>query len=196
MSFEESGLPWILTSPNMPSLDTVRIYPGTCILEGTTLSEGRGTTRPFNIVGAPFLTWHFAAALRSQNTPATSGHLYRETYFIPTFSKFVGNVSAGVDIVIKDPETFNPLRIGLEVLSHARRMTGFEWLQTQGIYRADVLIGSNITRLMIDEGKDVDEILARYQADLTESGFLLLRKKYLIPAYTSITKPGKENDEI
>jgi uncharacterized protein YbbC (DUF1343 family) len=80
--YESTGLLWVLPSPNMPSLDTVMVYPGLCLLEGTTMSEGRGTTRPFQIVGAPFLDWKFATGLRRHG--AQRGYTYREAFFTPS----------------------------------------------------------------------------------------------------------------
>ena len=132
----------------MPTLDTVRVYPGMCLLEGTTMSEGRGTTRPFNMVGAPYLGWEFAVALqqkRAEKAPGSS-YLYREAYFTPTFSKWAGNVSAGVDIVLTPrlgetrtsqcleceekeeaadpgPLIVEPMLVALEVLTTAREQS-------------------------------------------------------------------------
>jgi uncharacterized protein YbbC (DUF1343 family) len=84
--FDETGLPWVMPSPNMPTLDTAIVYPGMGLFEALTITEGRGTTRPFEIVGAPFLDWHYADALNALNLP---GVRFREAYFVPTFSKWV-----------------------------------------------------------------------------------------------------------
>ena len=86
--FDETGLPWVLPSPNMPTVDTAIVYPGMCLLEGTNLSEGRGTTRPFEIFGAPFVDGRtLAARLRARRLP---GVIFRPLYFTPTFHKFAG----------------------------------------------------------------------------------------------------------
>jgi uncharacterized protein YbbC (DUF1343 family) len=176
--FETLNISWVLPSPNMPTLETARTYPGTCMLEGTTLSEGRGTTRPFNIVGAPYLDWNFAALLR-QRTATHAGFLLREVFFIPTFSKHVGNLSAGVDVLVTEPLLFDPIRVGIEVLVAARRYKGFAWLASD----IDRLTGSNWTRLAIDRGVGTEEILAEYQRDLERSGFAKTRARYLLPEY-------------
>ena len=184
MTYADTGLPWVLPSPNMPTLDTAIVYPGTCLLEASTLSEGRGTTRPFQIVGAPFLDWHFADALRRTTVAGDGGVLFREAYFTPTFSKFVGNLSAGVDIVVQNASALDPLRVGLEVLTAAKRLapTRFGWLPPAagGRYDIDLLSGGNYTRLAVERGETADTILAAYDKDLASSGFEAKRRKYLL----------------
>lgn len=178
--FERLGLPWVLPSPNMPTIETARAYPGTCLLEATSLSEGRGTTRPFNIVGAPFLDWKFAAKLRArQRAIGAAGVLLRETFFIPTFSKHAGNLSAGVDLLVTDPMRFEPIRTAVEILVAARAYAGFAWR----VADMDRLSGSNYTRLAVDAGASADEILAEHARDLAASGFEATRRRYLIGEY-------------
>ena len=180
--FEDTGLPWVLPSPNMPTLETARIYPGTCLLEATSLSEGRGTTRPFSIVGAPFLDWQFGARLRRGSHAAARGErgaLYRSAFFTPTFSKHAGNLSAGVDVLITEPATFDPMRTAIEVLVAARGYQGFAW----NVADIDRLSGSNYTRLAIDAGASIDAILAEFRSDLASSGFAATRRKHLIETY-------------
>ena len=213
MSWEQTGLPWIIASPNMPTLDTVRVYPGMCLLEGTTMSEGRGTTRPFNMVGAPYLGWEFSAALREKTRLRQNrgddirAYLYREAFFTPTFSKWAGNTSGGVDIVLMpldtlgsskgDEEnhsermTLEPMEIALEVLSTAHEQTeprqgsssgSFGWLS--GGEHVDLLTGSNYTRLAIDQGIPVADIMREHAEELSRSGFTdRVRPKYMLPEY-------------
>ncbi|HEX8864301.1 MAG TPA: DUF1343 domain-containing protein, partial [Lentzea sp.] len=99
----ETGLPWVPPSPNMPTQDTALVYPGTCLFEGTVLSEGRGTTRPFETVGAPGIDWRWADALNAQNL---KGVRFRETYFSPTFNKFQGKTCGGVTLHVTNAAEF------------------------------------------------------------------------------------------
>ena len=100
MYFDETGLPWVMPSPNMPTLDTAVVYPGMCLLEGTELSEGRGTTRPFEICGAPYIDpYRFAAAMMSHRLP---GCVFRPLHFEPTFQKYAGELCGGVQIHVTD----------------------------------------------------------------------------------------------
>lgn len=107
MDFEATGLPWVLPSPNMPTVDTAFVYPGGCLLEGTNLSEGRGTTRPFEILGAPFVDGRrLAAVLQAWNLP---GCRLRPLEFEPTFHKFAGQVCGGVQVHVTDRAAFEPV---------------------------------------------------------------------------------------
>lgn len=107
LDFEATGLPWVLPSPNMPTVDTAFVYPGGCLLEGTNLSEGRGTTRPFEILGAPFVDGRrLAAVLQAWNLP---GCRLRPLEFEPTFHKFAGQVCGGVQVHVTDRAAFEPV---------------------------------------------------------------------------------------
>ena len=120
-------IPFVLPSPNMPTIETAFAYPGICFLEGTTLSEGRGTTKPFQIIGAPYLNYTFSQHLKSliQNTDNNyCGIAIRDAYFTPTFSKFQGNISNGIDIYVTDPNCFDPFRLVLDILFLAQSMAG------------------------------------------------------------------------
>jgi len=99
-TFAGTGLTWVTPSPNMPTPDTALIYPGTGLFEATNLSEGRGTTRPFELIGAPYIDHRWAAALSGKRIPGVS---FREAYFTPTFSKHVGKVCGGVQVHVTDP---------------------------------------------------------------------------------------------
>ena len=117
--FRETGLPWVLPSPNMPTPETALVYPGTCLLEGTNLSEGRGTTKPFELVGAPWLDGaRLAGELAAERLP---GVAFRPASFVPTWDKHAGARCHGVELVVTDAERFRPCRTGLAVVLHARR---------------------------------------------------------------------------
>eukprot|EP00729_Bicosta_minor_P022599 gene22599-32103_t len=171
------GLPFVMPSPNMPTEDTALVYPGCGIFEGTTLSEGRGTTRPFEIIGAGYLDWRFAAKLRAQQQQQqqqhhhlaaadVSGMHYREAYFTPTFSKFEGNLSSGVEIYVEDRKSFTSVDTALEILLAAKGArgsggggSGFEWVDGTGA-NFDLHLGNNSTRLAIEAGASLEEIVA------------------------------------
>ncbi len=125
--FEDTGLPWVMPSPNMPTPDTARVYPGMCLLEGTNLSEGRGTTRPFELFGAPWIEGRrLVEALRGLGLP---GVHFRVTSFQPGFQKFAGEVCHGAQLHVIDRESFRPVATGLEIIRLVRRLypDGFSW---------------------------------------------------------------------
>src|SRR5205807_6486914 len=118
MTFADTGLPWVMPSPNMPTPDTALVYPGQCLFEATNLSEGRGTTRPFEIVGAPFLDGHaWAAALNQRALP---GVRFRPLSFRPMFHKFERQSCGGVQLHVVDRAAFRPYRTGVALLHAAR----------------------------------------------------------------------------
>ena len=120
MYFDECDVPWVLPSPNMPTLDTAIVYTGTCLFEGTNLSEGRGTTRPFELIGAP---WIDAIALSNQlNSLGLSGVYFRPASFTPTTSKFSGSQCFGVQVHVTDRNTFNSVKCGYAMLETIRTM--------------------------------------------------------------------------
>jgi uncharacterized protein YbbC (DUF1343 family) len=122
MFFEETGLPWAMPSPNMPTVDTAFVYPGGCLLEGTNLSEGRGTTRPFEIVGAPFLDgWRLAESLAGLDLP---GVMFRPIQFEPTFNKHGGKLCEGVFVHVVDRTRFRPVLTYIAILQESIRQTG------------------------------------------------------------------------
>jgi uncharacterized protein YbbC (DUF1343 family) len=120
MWFDETGLPWVMPSPNMPTLDTATVYPGMCLLEGTNLSEGRGTTRPFEIFGAPFIEPETLA--RELNQLGLPGVHFRENWFQPSFQKFTGELCGGAQLHVIDRNSFLPYRTGIEIIRTIRRM--------------------------------------------------------------------------
>src|SRR2546426_9074268 len=110
MSFDDTGLPWVPPSPNIPTLDTACVYSGSCLIEATNLSEGRGTTRPFEWIGAPFLdAERLAKALEEERLP---GVVFRPHRFVPAFHKWAGQPCGGVAIHVTDRYAFRPVRTG------------------------------------------------------------------------------------
>ncbi|MFF4188358.1 exo-beta-N-acetylmuramidase NamZ domain-containing protein [Streptomyces sp. NPDC001691] len=171
--FDTTGLPWVPPSPNMPTPDTALVYSGTCLFEGTNLSEGRGTTRPFELLGAEGIDGRWAAALDALALP---GVRFREAYFAPTFSKFAGKTVGGVQLHVHDRESYDPVRTGITLLVTAKRVwSGFAWRADHWI---DHLTGSALVRTMVDAGAGPDEIVAAWQPGL--AAFRDVRRKYLM----------------
>ncbi|MFF0201703.1 exo-beta-N-acetylmuramidase NamZ domain-containing protein [Streptomyces sp. NPDC005017] len=170
---DASGLPWVPPSPNMPTPDTALVYSGTCLFEGTNLSEGRGTTRPFELLGAEGLDGRWAAAANELELP---GVRFREAYFAPTFSKFQGRTVGGVQLHVHDRAAYDPVRTGIALLVTARRTwSGFAWRADHWI---DKLTGSTWVRTAIDAGADTDEVVAGWQEEL--AAFRRVRREYLL----------------
>jgi uncharacterized protein YbbC (DUF1343 family) len=186
MSFAETGLPWVMPSPNMPTPDTALVYPGQCLFEATNLSEGRGTTRPFEIVGAPFLDGHaWAEALAAAALP---GVRFRPLSFRPMFHKFSGRSCGGVQLHVVDPVAFRPYRTGIALVAAARRLApdGFRWRTEPYEFVAappaiDLLTGSDEVRRAIERGASGDELAASFAA--FEREFAGYRRPALIPEY-------------
>ncbi|MER7913796.1 DUF1343 domain-containing protein, partial [Streptomyces sp. NPDC096068] len=171
--FDSTGLPWVPPSPNMPTPETALVYSGTCLFEGTNLSEGRGTTRPFELLGAEGIDRRWAEAANALGLP---GVRFREAYFAPTFSKFQGKTVGGVQLHVHDRESFDPVRTGIGLLVTARRSwSGFAWRPDHWI---DKLTGSTRVRTLIDAGADTDEVVGAWQADL--KAFRAVRRQYLL----------------
>ncbi|MFN3335932.1 MAG: exo-beta-N-acetylmuramidase NamZ domain-containing protein [Thermomicrobium sp.] len=157
--FDQTGLPWVQPSPNLPTLDSLTLYPGTCLVEATNCSEGRGTTRPFEIVGAPWLDpWELAADLEARGL---SGVRFRPVYFTPTFSKHASLRCGGVQIHILDRQVVRAVELGLHLLDALRRQNpeAFRWrVNTNGDFVLDLLLGSDEPRRALDSGADPAEI--------------------------------------
>lgn len=171
--FGATGLPWVPPSPNMPTPDTALVYAGTCLFEGTNLSEGRGTTRPFELLGAEGIDGRWAAAANALELP---GVRFREAYFAPTFSKFQGKTVGGLQLMVHDPAAFDPVRTGIALLVTARRSwSGFVWRPDNWI---DKLTGSSRVRTLIDAGATADEVAAAWETDL--AAFRAVRREYLL----------------
>jgi uncharacterized protein YbbC (DUF1343 family) len=171
--FDASGLPWVLPSPNMPTPDTALVYSGTCLFEGTNLSEGRGTTRPFELLGAEGIDGRWAAEAERLGLP---GVHFREAYFAPTFSKFQGKTVGGVQIHVHDRAAYDPVRTGIALLVTAKKVwSGFAWRSDDWI---DKLTGSTRVRTMIDAGATADQVVGAWQDEL--AAFRRVRREYLL----------------
>ena len=186
MTFAQTGLPWVMPSPNMPTPDTALVYPGQCLFEATNVSEGRGTTRPFEIVGAPFLDGHAWAAALAEAPPA--GLRLRPIAFRPTFHKFAGQRCGGVQLHVTDAAAFRPYRIGVALIAAARKLGGddFRWRTEPYEFVADppaidLLTGSAEVRIAIDAGAALADIEATFVP--FERSFAELRQPALMPEY-------------
>ncbi|MFJ6087334.1 exo-beta-N-acetylmuramidase NamZ domain-containing protein [Streptomyces sp. NPDC092369] len=171
--YDAWSLPWVPPSPNMPTPDTALVYSGTCLFEGTNLSEGRGTTRPFELLGAEGVDGRWAAAVNELGLP---GAHFREAYFAPTFSKFQGRTVGGVQIHVHDRAAYDPVRTGIALLVTAKKVwSGFGWRSDNWI---DKLTGSTWVRTAIDAGADTDEVVGGWRREL--AAFRRTRKEYLL----------------
>jgi len=175
--YDETGLPWIMPSPNMPTLDTAIVYPGMCLLEATNLSEGRGTTRPFELFGAPFVDGRALAAELGRS--GIEGAVFRPCSIEPTFHKHARQICGAVQIHVTDRRRFDSYRTGLAVLAASRGLwpQDFAWRTEAYEFRDDVpaidlLTGSPKVREAVDRGEDIDRIVevARAGAGIYESG--------------------------
>jgi uncharacterized protein YbbC (DUF1343 family) len=183
MHFEDTGLPWVLPSPNMPTVDTAFVYPGGCLIEGTNLSEGRGTTRPFELVGAPWLDpWQLAADLEREAIP---GARFRPAFFTPTFQKHAGQLCGGVQVHVHDRHRFAAYRAYVLLLHHARRQSParFAWRQPPYVYARvilpiDILCGTDRVRATLDAGRAPRRLAASWR--LAEAGFRRRRRPDLL----------------
>jgi uncharacterized protein YbbC (DUF1343 family) len=162
LSYEATGLPWVLPSPNMPTLDTARVYPGGCLLEGTNLSEGRGTTRPFEIFGAPFVDGHALA-----RAVELDGARLRPLSFQPGFQKHAGKRCGGVQVHVTDPARFDAYGSYLRLIAAVRAQAGdafqfrtepYEFVSDRPAL--DLLCGGPEPRELIAANESLDEWLA------------------------------------
>ena len=177
-----TGLPWVLPSPNLPTLDSAVVYPGMVLLEGTNLSEGRGTTRPFEIAGAPWLDAHrLALAMNGLDLP---GVWFRPAEFQPTFQKHAGETCGGCQIHVTDRAAFRPVLTAVAFLQTCRRLDPdrFAWREPPYEYETvippiDILSGSDALRRSLDDDVPHAAIAEEWQADV--DGFLGLRERYL-----------------
>ena len=171
MLWEDTGLGWVPPSPNMPTTDTARVYPGGCLIEGTNLSEGRGTTRPFEWVGAPWLDAHaYAAALEAEGLP---GVTFRPARFRPTFQKHADRLCGGVQIHVTDGARFKPFLAGLAVIAVARRQAprAFRWRRPPYEFERrklpiDILLGTDTIRRALTRGATLRAIERSWQPAL------------------------------
>jgi uncharacterized protein YbbC (DUF1343 family) len=184
MWYDETDLPWVHPSPNMPTLTTATIYPGTCLFEGTNLSEGRGTTKPFELIGAPWINAEeWCATLNDIDLPGVG---FRPAYFTPTFSKHERKDIEGVHVHILDRNAIDPLAIGITMLTSAfATYPESDWLKMNGGYFIDKLAGGSYLRKTIDEtdeGTDPWRLFVRMRDNWEddETAFLDAREQYTI----------------
>jgi len=183
MLFENTGLPWVPPSPNMPTPETAMVYPGTCLFEGMNISEGRGTTTPFLKVGAPFVEpeqW-----LEAMNALSLPGVLFRPTYFKPTFHKYAGEMCGGLFVHVIDPKKYKPFYTGIGLASTAYRLMPDHVRFNRDVYEFnrskpafDLLAGSDSYRKNIHSGKPVDEMKLNWEA--YNEQWLIDRKPWLL----------------
>ncbi len=187
MQYEDTGLPWVLPSPNMPTPETARIYPGGCLIEGTNLSEGRGTTRPFELVGAPWIdAAAFAEALaQAGDAEGLDGVLFRAAWFRPTFQKHAGRSCGGVQVHITDRGKARPFATYLVLIREALRLAPdlFDWRRERYEFvddrlAIDLLLGRSDLRPMLETGASLAEMEASWAPGLAR--FLRDRESVLL----------------
>jgi uncharacterized protein YbbC (DUF1343 family) len=180
---DATDLPWVMPSPNMPTLDTAVVYPGTVLFEGTMLSEGRGTTRPFELVGAPGIdAERFAGEMNALELP---GVFFRPAVFEPTFQKHAKTPCGGCQIHVTDRTTFRPVLTGAALIQMFRQCSPgtFAWRQPPYEYEheklpIDILAGSSTLRQQIESGLTPRAIADSWRED--EAAFRALRQPYLL----------------
>lgn len=176
--FADTRLPWVSPSPNMPTPDTALLYPGTGLFEATNLSEGRGTTHPFELIGAPYVDHRWAELLNSRNL---AGVWFREAYFTPTFSKNADQVCGAVQVHILDPYAIDPIMIATEMLVGLKSLyDGFGWRvgESRPGRWMDLLTGSARFREQLEAGDSAASIAASWEQELAD--FVRTREQYLL----------------
>jgi uncharacterized protein YbbC (DUF1343 family) len=183
MYFDDTGLPWVMPSPNIPTLDSALVYPGAVLFEGTMLSEGRGTTRPFELIGAPWIDGDALAA--AMNGRALPGVHFRPAVFEPTFQKHAKQTCGGCQLHVTDREAFQPVRAAIELIAEFRRQnpSAFAWRQPPYEYEhdkwpIDILYGSDRLRTTLDADGDIATLMASWADD--EEAFKRTRQRYLM----------------
>jgi uncharacterized protein YbbC (DUF1343 family) len=180
--FDQTGLSWVMPSPNMPALETALVYPGQCLIEGTNLSEGRGTTRPFELCGAPGVD--AAALARRLAAEELPGVVFRPAWFRPTFQKHAGRTCGGVQLHVTDRDAFRPVRTGLAVLAALRQAAeGFAWRTEPYEFVADrpaidLLFGSDRERVGLEAGQGWRELARAWEDE--EEAFRQERRPFLL----------------
>jgi uncharacterized protein YbbC (DUF1343 family) len=172
--WDATSLPWVLPSPNLPSLDSATVYPGQVIFEGTNLSEGRGTTKPFEMFGAPWIDgFVLAKALNALNLP---GVKFREVWFTPTFSKFSGQQCGGCQLHVTNRSAYQSVATTLAILSAVQQLYGGK-LEFHAAY-FDKVMGTSSVREALERGESAEKIVAGFKPGLAE--FARLRQPYLL----------------
>ncbi|MEX1128581.1 MAG: DUF1343 domain-containing protein [Vicinamibacterales bacterium] len=182
MFYDETSLPWVMPSPNIPTLDTAIVYPGAVLVEGTTLSEGRGTTRPFELIGAPWIDGErLAEAMNARDLP---GVHFRPVFFEPTFQKHAKQTCGGCQLHVLDRQAFRPVRTAVELIDefHREEPSRFEWREPPYEYEhekmpIDILFGSDRLRAAVASGS-VSELVKEWSTD--EEAFRSQRAPFLL----------------
>ena len=183
MWFEDTRLPWVMPSPNIPTVETAAVYPGSVIFEGTNVSEGRGTTRPFELIGAPHIVpYDLIESLKEDRLP---GVVFRPAHFQPTFHKFAGKMCGGLQLHVTDRDSFKPVITAVAIITRIRQLYAneFEWKQPPYEYvydrlPFDVIAGSSRLREQIELGATAAEIEASWRDGIGE--FTAMRAGYLL----------------
>jgi uncharacterized protein YbbC (DUF1343 family) len=183
MYHDETGLPWVIPSPNLPTLDSAIVYPGAVLFEGTKLSEGRGTTRPFELIGAPWIDGdRLAEAMNGRGLP---GVHFRPVFFEPTFQKHARTTCGGCQIHVTDRRTFRPLRTAIELIDefHREDPDRFAWREPPYEYEhdkepIDILYGSDRLRTALGAGAGIEGLIAGWAPE--EDAFRAQRQKFLL----------------
>lgn len=174
MWFDQTGLPWVIPSPNMPTLDTAAVYPGQVCLEGTNVSEGRGTTRPFEVFGAPWIDGFELA--RNLNALGLPGVTFREAWFTPSFSKFAGEQCGGAQVHVTDRNSYRPFATALHVVKTIRDMYPDKFEFHPDYF--DKVMGTAKTREALQKGIPIADIVKGYEPGL--GAFSEARRPYLL----------------
>ena len=172
--FDDTSLPWVIPSPNMPTLDTATVYPGQVMLEGTNVSEGRGTTRPFELFGAPWIDG--AALSRALNSLGLPGVVFREASFTPMFSKFQGERCGGCQLHVLDRTAFHPVETSLHIVKTVRDLYPDKFQFHSDYF--DKVMGTSKLRLDLESGRPVQDIVTGWQGELRR--FAEARRPYLL----------------
>ncbi|HEY4561751.1 MAG TPA: DUF1343 domain-containing protein, partial [Thermoanaerobaculia bacterium] len=183
MTWEETGLPWVAPSPNMPTPAAALAYPGGCLVEATELSEGRGTTRPFQLTGAPFVDpKRLAEELNGRRLP---GVTFVPSYFRPQFQKHKGEVCGGVELLVTAPDVFESYRTGVELLAAVHRLWPGDFAWREAPYEfvsdrpaIDLLTGAPDCRQAIESGEGLADWMAAWKLD--EAAFREERRAILL----------------
>jgi uncharacterized protein YbbC (DUF1343 family) len=183
MYYDDTRLPWVIPSPNIPTLDSAIVYPGAVLFEGTMLSEGRGTTRPFELIGAPWIDGDLLAdAMNSRQLP---GVHFRSVFFEPTFQKHAKQTCGGCQIHVTDRQAFLPVRTSVELIAefHKLNPANFAWRQPPYEYELekqpiDLLYGNDRLRTAIDAGQDIAAVVASWKPE--EEAFRRQREPFLL----------------
>ena len=192
MVFGDTGLPYVPPSPNLPTTESLDLYMGLGLVEGVNLSEGRGTALPFQLIGAPYVSWEYAEAVRQMGM---AGVRIREAYFVPVMSKHANQTCGGVEVTLaannwgseaaavfrSGSSQVDAISVGINIIKQAHDMYvdkgEFAWVKSGSRYWIDLLTGNEIVRTGIEQGLQVDQIVAQWQQDL--EWFKILAQKYL-----------------